>query len=170
MGENWGQASTLEGEVCKIADVVAYINHDIDDAIRAGIIAEEDLPHSAGRLLGHSRSERINTMVCDIVENSWSVRGEDRSVEPAVQMSPRIREATRELHEFLYQRVYNFSSSQPDAENARKIVRALYQFFMEHRQFLPPEYLAFERRYRAPDSRLYCQYDRPVCSGNSSEI
>jgi dGTPase len=141
MGQNWGHASTLEGEVCKIADVVAYINHDIDDAIRAGIISEEDLPPSTGRLLGHSRSERINTLVCDIVENSWSASGEDRSVEPAIQMSLRIRESTGELHKFLYQRVYNFSSSQPEAENARKIIGALYRFFMEHRQFLPPEYL-----------------------------
>ena len=140
MGENWGKANTLEGEVCKIADVVAYINHDIDDAIRAGIITEEDLPHSATRLLGHSRSERINTMVCDIIKSSWAIKGEDRSKEPSVQMSPQIREATRKLHEFLYQQVYLYSSSQPDAENARKIVRALYQFFNENRDLLPPEY------------------------------
>jgi dGTPase len=142
MGENWGKSGTLEGEVCKISDIVAYINHDIDDAIRAGIITEEDLPDSSCRLLGHSRSERINTLVCDIVENSWPVRGDDRSLTPSIQMSPRVREATEQLHQFLYQRVYNFSSSQPDAENARKIISSLYHFFIEHRQFLPPEYLA----------------------------
>lgn len=140
MGEGWGKASTLEGGVCKIADVVAYINHDIDDAIRAGIIKEENLPRSATRLLGHSRPERINSMVCDIIESSWAVKGQDRSEEPRIQMSPRIREATRKLHEFLYQQVYIFSSSQPGAENARKIIHALYQFFNENRDRLPLEY------------------------------
>jgi dGTPase len=140
MGENWGQANTLEGEVCKISDVIAYINHDIDDAIRANMITEDELPGGSTRLLGHSRSARINTMVSDIVENSWSVTGTDPSVKPAIQMSEPIREATRQLHEFLYRRVYTSSSALPDAENARKIVNALYRFFNENRDLLPPEY------------------------------
>jgi dGTPase len=142
LGEGWGRAGTLEGEVLKISDIVAYINHDIDDALRAGIITEEDLPKPASQLLGNSRSERINTLVCDIVENSWSVRGEDLSGLPSIAMSPDIRQATEELLEFLHQRVYRFSSSQPDAENARKIVRTLYVFFNQHPELLPPEYLA----------------------------
>jgi dGTPase len=139
LGENWGKANTLEGEVCKISDVVAYINHDIDDAIRAGIINEDDLPYSDTARLGHSRSDRINAMVSDIVENSWPVRGEDSAAVPAIQMSEDIRTATRELHEFLYRRVYDVSSGQPEAENARIIVRALYQFFSANRDRLPPE-------------------------------
>jgi dGTPase len=144
MGENWGKANTLEGEVCKIADVVAYINHDIDDALRANIISEEQLPDSSTRLLGHSRSERINAMVCDIVDNSWAVRGDDPFAEPIIQMSLPIREATRELHQFLYQKVYTVSSSRPDAENARKIIRALYGFISGHKDLLPPEYSSYQ--------------------------
>jgi len=140
MGENWGQIGTLEGQVCKIADVVAYINHDIDDAVRAGIITVEDIPSSSTAILGYSRSERINTLVCDIIRSSWAVRGEGKSRNPAIKMSPRVREATRRLHEFLYQQVYTFSSAQPDAENARKIVRTLYYYFDAHRDLLPPEY------------------------------
>jgi dGTPase len=143
MGENWGKAGTLEGEVCKIADVVAYINHDIDDAIRAGFITEDDLPAPDIRLLGHSRSERINTMVCDVVENSWLVRGETRSSDAAIQMSGPVRKATSELHQFLYRKVYDASSAQPDAEDARRTVRFLYQFFKTHPESLPPEYLAY---------------------------
>ena len=143
MGENWGKANTLEGEVCKIGDVVAYINHDIDDAIRGHIIAEPDLPQSAARFLGHSRPERINTMVCDIVESSWAVRGEESGGEPAIKMSEDIREATRQLHEFLYERVYIASSAKPEAENARRIVRALYQYFNGHRDLLPSEYSVY---------------------------
>ncbi len=140
MGENWGKANTLEGEVCKIADVVAYINHDIGDAIRAAMITEEDLPTRATTRLGHSRSARINTMVTDIVENSWAVRGDDLQAPPAIKMSEDIRIATRQLHEFLYQKVYEISSKQPDAEKARRIMRNLFNYFSEHRGFLPAEY------------------------------
>ncbi|MBI2851310.1 MAG: deoxyguanosinetriphosphate triphosphohydrolase [Chloroflexi bacterium] len=68
-----GQASTLEGSIARIADVVAYVNHDIDDAIRAGNITEDDLPVPATTVLGHSNRERINTLVCDIIEQSWTV-------------------------------------------------------------------------------------------------
>jgi dGTPase len=139
LGENWGKAGTLEGEVCKIADVVAYINHDIDDAIRAGIISENDLPADATGLLGHSRSERINTMVCDIIENSWAVRGDTPSIEPAIRMSDPIRTATSTLHEFLYRRVYNVSSLEPDVENARRVVSFLYRFLKAHHDLLPLE-------------------------------
>ena len=74
LGEGWGEVNTLEGEIVKIADTVAYINHDIGDAIRAGIITERDLPIAAIRVLGLLHSQRINTMVCDIIENSWEVR------------------------------------------------------------------------------------------------
>jgi dGTPase len=144
LGENWGKAGTLEGEVCKIADVVAYINHDIDDAIRAGIIAENDLPATATELLGHSRAERINTQVCDIIENSREIRENTHSTLPAIQMSDCIRTATSILHEFLYGRVYNASSIQPDAENARRVVRLLYHFFKTHHDRLPPEYAAVD--------------------------
>ena len=75
LGSKWGKVSTLEGEIVKLADTIAYINHDIDDAIRAGIIKESDLPESATKILGNSPSERINTMVCDTIEHSWQVSG-----------------------------------------------------------------------------------------------
>jgi dGTPase len=130
LGDNWGKANTPEGEVCKIADVIAYINHDIDDAIRANIIIEEQLPRSATDLLGHTRAERINTMVCNIIDNSEL---------PSIQMNPEVRAATQELHEFLYKHVYALSSAQPDAENARKVVRLLYQFLTCHQEYLPAE-------------------------------
>jgi dGTPase len=140
MGEKWGKAATLEGEVCKISDIVAYINHDIDDAVRAGIITEDDLPAPAVALLGHSRSERINSLVSDIVDCSWSIREGGPETIPALKMSEPVREATRQLHEFLYQRVYHYSSTQPEAQQASRAVRGLYLFFDQHREFLPVEY------------------------------
>ena len=140
LGEGWSEVNTLEGEVCKIADIVAYINHDIDDAIRAGIITEGDLPASTTTVLGHSHSERINTMVCDIIEQSWAVRGDNNIASPAITMSPRVLEATNTLREFLFEKVYNLRSAQEETERAREIVRRLYNYFNVHEDKLPAEY------------------------------
>ncbi len=137
--EDWGKVNTLEGEVCKLADIVAYINHDIGDAIRAGIITEDDLPLSAITVLGNSHRERINTIVCDIIVQSWAVRS-NNIASPAIIMSPRVLKATNTLREFLFDRVYNLKAAQEEAEKARDIVRLLYNYFNKHQDKLPPEY------------------------------
>ncbi|MFH1382258.1 MAG: deoxyguanosinetriphosphate triphosphohydrolase [Chloroflexota bacterium] len=141
--ENWGKVNTLEGEVCRIADIVAYINHDIDDAIRAGVILEEALPVAAATVLGHCLSERINTLVCDIIEHSWSIRTAKRLTDPAIGMSPTILKATNILREFLFERVYTRHSAQAEAKKARATVRRLYDYFNRHQNKLPPEYAPF---------------------------
>ena len=145
LGEEWGKVNTLEGEVCKIADLVAYINHDIGDAIRAGIITERDLPLSAVKSLGISHSQRINTMVSDIIDNSWAASGYDRIIvdNPTINMSPQILEAANVLREFLFERVYNVQSAQEEAKRAREVICRLCQHFKEHEDKLPPEYRAY---------------------------
>jgi len=140
LGQGWGKVGTLEGEVCKIADTVAYINHDIDDAIRAGIITDDDLPPSTTSVLGRSHSQRINTMVCDIINYSWSARGEDDTANPTISMSPPILEATNTLREFLFDRVYNMRATLTETEKAREVIRLLYKYFNKHIDELPPEY------------------------------
>ncbi|MFC1892553.1 deoxyguanosinetriphosphate triphosphohydrolase [Chloroflexota bacterium] len=140
LGEDWGKINTLEGEVVKIADIVAYINHDIGDAARAGIITEDDLPSSATTLLGHSPSERINTMVCDIIAYSWPASGYDTSDNPSIGMSPPVLEATDTLRQFLFERVYNVRSAENEAGRAKNVIRALYEYFSQHADKLPPEY------------------------------
>ncbi|MFC2005074.1 deoxyguanosinetriphosphate triphosphohydrolase [Chloroflexota bacterium] len=137
--KDWGQVNTLEGEVVKIADIVAYINHDIDDALRAGIITENDLSLSAIKVLGHSHRERINTLVCDIIEQSWPVR-DNNIASPAIIMSPRVLEVTNALRDFLFDRVYNMNAAQEEAARAREIVRRLYDYFNEYEEELAPEY------------------------------
>jgi len=140
LGEGWAKPNTLEGEVCKLADTVAYINHDIGDAIRAGIITENDLPLSAATVLGRFHSQRINTMVCDIIEQSWAVTGYSVEGSLAIGMSPQVLEATNTLREFLFERVYNLNAAQEEAQRAREVVRLLYKYFNEHVDELPPEY------------------------------
>ncbi len=139
-GKNWGGMGTFEGELCRISDVIAYINHDVGDALRAGMIKETDLPESAVSVLGRSSSERINTLVREIVEYSWPVTGLEASKEPRIGMAPKVLEATNTLREFLYEKVYKANSETEDATRARKTVRFLYSYFLDHIDRLPEEY------------------------------
>ncbi|MFC2001502.1 deoxyguanosinetriphosphate triphosphohydrolase [Chloroflexota bacterium] len=142
LGEGWGEVNTLEGEICKMADIIAYINHDIGDAIRAGIITEGNLPLSAVTVTGNSHSQRINTMVMDIIDNSWEASGcgiikEER---PTISMSPQVLAAVNTLRDFLFEQVYNLRSAQEETEKAREVIRSLYKYFNEHEDKLPLEY------------------------------
>jgi dGTPase len=136
-------AATLEGEVCRLADVVAYVNHDIGDAVRAGIIREADLPAEVTGVIGNSHSVRINTMVCDIIEHSWAASGADTGQSPAIGMSSEILTATDTLRRFLFERVYDRHSAAAESEKARVVVRRLYEYFNEHENRLPPEYSGY---------------------------
>ncbi|MFA5315849.1 MAG: deoxyguanosinetriphosphate triphosphohydrolase [Dehalococcoidales bacterium] len=141
LGDGWEPEGTLEGEVVRLADMVAYINHDIDDAIRAMVITERDLPLTAIKVTGYSRSERINTMIHDIIRCSWDVRGEKGKVaNPRILMSPEIAQATHSLREFLFERVYNLNSARGEVNMARDVVRKLYHYYNENESLLPPEY------------------------------
>lgn len=140
LGEGWQTVDTLEGQVCKIADIIAYVNHDIDDALRAEIITGSELPRSAISMLGDSRSERINTIVCDIVDYSWAVRGENltsKQSPPIIGMSPPVSEVMNILRDFLFERVYNPSLVKEEARKAREVMRLLYNYFMEQEDRLP---------------------------------
>jgi dGTPase len=149
-GESWGESHTYEAEIVKISDAIAYINHDIGDAIRAGILSEEDLPGEASDFLGRSHSKRVNSMVCDIIESSWAVSGNSpASSLPVISMSPQAAQATETLRQFMFQRVYNMLSEKSEAERARTTIRKLYSYFMKHADKMPPECL----NYSDEDSR-----------------
>ena len=143
LGKESGQASTLEGQVVKVADAIAYINHDIGDAVRAGIISENDLPIGPISVLGQLHSQRINTMVCDVIEHSWAARARSPTGPPDIGMSSQVLEATNKLRDFLFDRVYNLRSAQAESERARDVVRRLYRYFREHEDRLPPEYCSY---------------------------
>ncbi|MBG7616823.1 MAG: deoxyguanosinetriphosphate triphosphohydrolase [Chloroflexi bacterium] len=135
-----GDAFTLEGQICKLADAVAYINHDIADAIRAGIIKEEDLPASTTAVLGDCHSRRIDTMVKNIITSSWVASGETVNRElPQITMSADIIIASNLLREFLFQRVYTDRNSQ--TKEYKGIIGHLYKYFNLNESKMPPEYL-----------------------------
>ena len=144
LGSEWGSVSTLEGEIVKLSDLVAYVNHDADDAIRAGVIKESSLPESATKILGNSPSARINTMVCDIINKSWPVSGAiacKEGTHPGIKMSPRVLKATGILRDYLFENVYYVQAAMPETEKAREVIRFLYSYFMKNPGKLPPEYL-----------------------------
>src|SRR6266581_4911842 len=102
LAEAWGTPETIEGQIVKLSDAVAYVNHDIADAIRAGLITEEELPREVSETLGRRHSQRIDTLVCDIVAASWSATGEGRAPEggPRIAMSAPVWAAANVLREF----------------------------------------------------------------------
>jgi dGTPase len=147
LAEGWGDVHTLEGQVCKIADIVAYVNHDVEDAVRAGIISQGDLPKRVVEILGRTHTQRINTLVCDIIDCSWPVSGHGSAANPTIGMTPDVVEATNTLRQFLFDRVYYPSLAREDAVKAVKVLRLLYSYFLEHEDELPPEFAAL------PDSK-----------------
>ncbi|MFC2009936.1 deoxyguanosinetriphosphate triphosphohydrolase [Chloroflexota bacterium] len=133
-------AGTLEADVCRIADAIAYISHDIGDAVRSGLIADADLPVPAVATLGDKNSRRINTMVADIISRSWGVKDFDRQERPIIMMSPKVQEATEIMRDFLFKNVYDIHSSALDAKKARMTMRKLYNYFTANPSEIPPEY------------------------------
>ncbi|HHY36520.1 MAG TPA: deoxyguanosinetriphosphate triphosphohydrolase [Firmicutes bacterium] len=118
--------ATLEGQVVKIADRVAYINHDIDDALRAGIISPEDLPRDCLEVLGWEHKTRINTMVTDLIRASWD--------KDEIQMSPEVAEATTKLRSYLFEHVYTSPRAKGEEKKAKQLLKQLYRFYLEHPQ------------------------------------
>jgi dGTPase len=144
----WGVASTLEGQIIKLADSIAYINHDIDDALRAGVLQESDLPHSCIQVLGSSHSQRINTMVCDVIDTNWWATGEGTPPQPqTITMSPAVLEATNALREFMFANVYLTGPAKEDDSKVYFVIGQLFSHFMQHPGQLPADLRAICERH-----------------------
>lgn len=139
---------TLEGRAVSLSDWIAYINHDIDDAIAGGIISEGDLPKEAISVLGRSSRERINTMVFSIYRMS-----EGKNM---VEMEPDIFEATKELRAFMFERVYFRDACRVEEEKASRMISNLYGYFYDHPERLSPFYASL--RERCPLEQVLCDY------------
>ncbi|HCX65175.1 MAG TPA: deoxyguanosinetriphosphate triphosphohydrolase [Eubacteriaceae bacterium] len=124
-------ASTLEGQIVHYSDRIAYINHDIEDALRAGILKEEDLPQGCIAVLGTSKRARIDTMIKDIIETS-----ENRN---RISMSPKVQQASDQLREFMFQAVYFGSKAKEDEGKAENIIRNLFFYFMNDPRVMSEE-------------------------------
>ena len=141
-------ASTLEGQIVKFADRIAYVNHDIDDAKRAGLLLESDLPESCINILGRDSRNRIATMVSDIVNTS--------SGKNIISMSEEVYKAMWDLRQFMFDRVYLASRAKTEEIKAGSIIKWLYYYFMENTLELPEEFK--NQLIKMGSDRVICDY------------
>ena len=141
-------SKSLEGQIVKFSDRIAYINHDIDDAIRANIIDEKNLPKDCIEVLGSSHGVRINNMIVDIVKNSLN-KGK-------ISMSPKIEEKTEKLRGYMFENVYYSSIAKSEEKKAEYIINELYKYYINNPEEMPIEY-----QYSYPET-IYSIEDR-IC-------
>lgn len=142
--------STLEGKIVRLADKIAYVNHDIDDAIRAHILREKDIPEEYTAILGHSVRARINTMIHDIILNSEHKND--------ICMSDAVREAVLGLRDFMYKNVYTNKVAKAEEGKAQKLVEELFHNYMAHIELLPEEYIHMVEHDNEDKEQVVCDY------------
>lgn len=145
-----GKPATLEGSVVRLSDKIAYINHDIDDAIRAGIFDERSVPAQYTDVLGHSVKERLNTMIHDLILCSLE--------RPKVAMSPGMEETMRGLRLWLFEHVYLNEVPKAEEGKAQRMIASLYNYYMEHIDELPKEYIRRMELCHDPDWQVVIDY------------
>lgn len=142
--------STMEGKVVRLADKIAYINHDIDDAIRGHIISEEQIPEEFTNILGHSLKERLNTLIHDVIEKSMN--------QPDILMSPDIESAMHGLRQYMFQSVYTNPVAKGEEGKAQKIIQFLYEYYCNDPGRLPREFLERIWASECPLEIAVCDY------------
>ena len=146
-------ADTKEGNIVRLADTIAYINHDIEDSIRAGILRNEELPDDCVSVLGDTKTKRITTLIASVIEHGPEV----------IDFAPDIRKAHDDLKKFMLAHVYTNPAAKQEEEKAVLLVRKLYAYFIENTAKLPEEYRSIMEE--ADADRAVCDY----ISGMSDE-
>lgn len=145
-----GSPSTLEGGIVRLSDKIAYINHDIDDAIRAKMFVEEDLPECFTGVLGHSVRERLNNLIHDIIGNSFEKQ--------KIIMSPHMEEAMKGLRIWMFNNVYKNEIPKAEEGKAQHLIEMLFQYYMDNPDKLPEEYRIFMEKQGVSKERAVCDY------------
>ena len=123
---------TLEGQIVCRADQIAYVNHDIDDAVRAGILTNEDIPQSIAKILGSTHSDRINTLVCDAIATSREAM--------EITLSPKVDKALADLRSFMFERVYRNPVVKGEETKAKDMLKRLYEYYYNHPEAIPVDF------------------------------
>lgn len=152
------EADTLEGRVVKLADRIAYINHDIDDAIRGGVLCEGNIPLDVRTILGESKSGRINTLVLSAIRNS----SDD------IRLDNKVQGAFDVLHEFMFNRVYTNPVCKGEESKAVSMIQCMYSFFVENPDALPNEYITLA--FHEGVERAACDYIAGMTDGYAIKI
>lgn len=144
-----GRPATLEGQIVRLCDKIAYINHDIDDAIRAGILSESDLPAIYTDTLGHTVRERLNTLISDTIDNSQN--------QSQICQSPEVAEAMTGLRQFMFDHVYHDPVVKQEEKKASNMLTSLFFWYMDHPDEMPEEFLGFLKQGAARE-QIVCDY------------
>ena len=127
-----GSPSTLEGKIVRFSDKIAYIHHDMDDSVRAGILTEADIPEEITSVIGKTAGERLNVFIHDIVTNSYGKND--------ICMSIEVEQAMKALRQFMFDRVYNCRSAKSEEKKAEQLIITLYEYYMKNTYLLPQEF------------------------------
>ena len=150
-------ADTKEGQIVRYADVIAYINHDIDDSVRAGILAEEDIPQTITDILGHSKSQRITTLITSIINNGAQ----------NIHMDEQTDTAYKALHRFMFDYVYTNPKCKSEEGKAQEMIGSLYNYYATHIEALPAQYL--NNAYKFGADTAVCDYIAGMTDGFAVE-
>lgn len=142
--------STPEGQIVRIADKVAYVNSDIDDAIRAGILSEDTIPKHISNELGDSVRKRLNTLIHDLIINSID--------SPVIKMSKEKQEALKELRIYLFSNVYSNPIAKSEEVKAKRMITQMYQYYSENTSELPEKYIKMMDIHKESKDRVLCDY------------
>ena len=152
------KAETREGQIVRFADVIAYINHDIDDSVRAEILTEDDVPRSITDVLGHSKSERITTLITSIINGGAQ----------EIHMDERTAQAYDALHKFMGVSVYTNPKCKSEETRAQDMIAYLYQYYILHIEALPAQYLNNAYKYGADTA--VCDYIAGMTDGFAVQV
>lgn len=143
-----GKPATLEGKCVSLADRIAYINHDLDDAVRAGLLSPEDIPKDIIEVLGNSSKQRINTAITSIYNNSDGKND--------VKMDKSVEEASEKFRAFMFERVYYSDAAKREEEKAERMLTEMYGYFIGHCDEMPETYIFLLEKY--PREQVVCDY------------
>ena len=145
-----GIPHTLEGGVVRLSDKLAYIYHDMDDAIRGGILTEEDIPADIRDILGNSCKERLNTLIHDVITNSMD--------SPEIHMSPAIDRAMKDLRKFMFENVYLNPKAKGEEDKAVHMIEQLFEYYVRHPEKLPKQFRDALEKTDNTREQIVCDY------------
>lgn len=151
-------ADTKEGNIVRLADTIAYINHDIEDSIRAGILKNSDLPTDCVKILGNTKAKRITTLIASVIEHGAY----------EIDFAPQIRKAHDDLRQFMFDKVYLNPAAKQEEAKAELLLKKLYSYFIEHTDKLPDEYRCIMKKTDA--DRAVCDYISGMSDGYAVDL
>lgn len=145
-----GEPETLEGKIVRFSDKIAYIHHDMDDAIRGGILTEKDVPKEIGDVIGYTTGERLDHFIHDLVTNSYGKND--------IMMSQPVAKAMKDLRRFMFERVYTNQSAKSEEAKAEMLMETLYDYYLKHFDKLPWDLKNLVDKNGDPKERIVCDY------------